>query len=76
MTYQELLNKYKDDPEGLALIRMPIVERDSGLKRSAIYQRISEGTFPSPIKITSRSSAWIRSEVREWIAKQIVESRS
>jgi prophage regulatory protein len=76
MTYQQLLIKYKDDPDGLSLIRMPTVEKDSGLKRSAIYKLISEGSFPQPIKLTTRSSAWIKAEVKEWIARRIEESRN
>jgi prophage regulatory protein len=48
---------------------MPTVEKDSELKRSAIYKLISEGSFPQPIKLTTRSAAWIKAEVREWIAK-------
>jgi len=75
MTYEQLLTKYKDNPDGLSLIRLPSVEKESGLKRSAIYKLISEGKFPAPIKITSRSSAWIKAEIKEWIAHRIHESR-
>mgnify|MGYP003865345531 FL=1 len=75
MTYQEVIAQYKDDSDSLSLMRMPSVESASGLKRSAIYKGISEGTFPAPIKITSRSSAWVKGEITEWIAKRVVNSR-
>ena len=76
MTYQHILEKYKDNPEDLTLVRMPDVEIASGLKRSAIYKRIADGTFPAPIKITSRCSAWIKGEINEWIAKRIDGTRN
>lgn len=37
------------------------------LKKSAIYARISRGTFPPPVKLSSTVSVWIESEVRTWM---------
>ncbi|KLP46462.1 hypothetical protein ABR36_01520 [Enterobacter ludwigii] len=34
-----------------------------------LYQLISEGLFPEPIKF-GRSSRWFRSEVLEWFSKR------
>ncbi len=45
------------------------------LGRTTIYRFINEGTFPSPIKLGERSSAWIAEEVEEWIQSRIDESR-
>ena len=42
----------------LYLLRLPDVRHKTGLSRSAIYRRIADGTFPAPVKIGARSSAW------------------
>lgn len=48
------------------LIPISVVEDHTGLKKSAIYQRIQECTFPPPRKI-GRASRWVAAEVEEWI---------
>lgn len=47
-------------------IRIAEVSRITSLQRSALYARISAGTFPAPKEISSRCSVWLESEVREW----------
>ena len=37
------------------------------------YYMIAKGTFPAPIKLTPRLSAFVASEVREWMASRIAE---
>lgn len=59
----------------LALLRLPAVERRTGLRKSAIREAIRKGTFPAPIKIGPRASAWVESEVADWIAARIEASR-
>lgn len=44
-------------------MKLPEVERISGLKPTSIYTFAKSGTFPPPIKLTPRSSAWVESEV-------------
>lgn len=55
------------------LLRLPEVESATGKKRSAIYAEISAGTFPAPVKIGTRASAWVAAEVQTWIASRIAE---
>jgi prophage regulatory protein len=50
------------------LLRLPEVMEQTGLNRNKIY---SAKDFPSPIKIGARTSAWVESEVQEWIYEQI-----
>ena len=57
-------------------LRRPAVEAKTGLKRSTIYKFLKDGTFPKPIKIGSRSVAWIESEIEDWKAAHIAASRS
>lgn len=46
-----------------ALLRLPSVIERVGLKRSSIYDRISLGLFPSPVKLGPRTSVWPAHEV-------------
>lgn len=62
--------------EGLRLERLPGVRRRTGLSRTAIYRAIGQGSFPPPVKLSSRASAWNSAEVDRWIAARIVERDS
>lgn len=56
-----------------SLLRLPDVRRLTGLSNSAIYRHAQNGSFPRPLKLSERSSAWVESEVRGWIAARIAE---
>jgi prophage regulatory protein len=43
------------------------------LGRSAIYQKVADGEFPAPVKISERCVAWVQSEVDAWTADRIAE---
>lgn len=45
------------------------------LSRSSIYGAIRKGQFPAQIKLSERSSAWIRSEVAAWSDARIDAAR-
>ena len=45
------------------LIKLPDVEALSGLRCSKIYGSIRAKTFPPPVKLTARSSAWVEDEI-------------
>ena len=57
------------------IIRLSGVVSRTGYSRSWIYKLISQGKFPQPIKLGSRSIAFIESEIDEWINQRIAESR-
>ncbi|MFP4154560.1 MAG: helix-turn-helix transcriptional regulator [Halothiobacillaceae bacterium] len=59
-------------PERLISLR-DVSERVS-LKRTAIYARINEGTFPKPVKL-GRISRWPESQIDAWIAERIQEGQ-
>lgn len=50
------------------LLRRREVEEITGLSRSAIYRKISEGTFPRPVKIGSTAVRWRESDIEAWMA--------
>ncbi|HDQ6882264.1 TPA: AlpA family transcriptional regulator [Escherichia coli O174:H8] len=58
------------------LIRLSDVMRRTGYSRAWIYRLINQGRFPKPVKIGSRSVAFIESEVDEWINQRIDASRN
>jgi prophage regulatory protein len=56
----------------LRLIRLPEVMNRVGLKRSAIYQRMSEGRFPRSRSMGTRCTVWVESEIDEWLNSVVV----
>ena len=50
------------------LLRLPEVMHRVGLKRSAIYQRMSEGRFPKSRSLGPKCAVWVESEVEEWVS--------
>ena len=57
------------------ILRLPEVKARTGLSRSTIYLKMSEGSFPEPISLGARSVGWIESEIDAWIAQRIEQSR-
>ena len=57
------------------LVRRKSVEMMTGLSRSALYEKMAQGEFPKPIRLGTRSVAWVLSEIECWISKRIDESR-
>lgn len=49
------------------LLRLPEVMDRVGLRRSAIYQRMSEGRFPKCRTLGAKCSVWVESEINAWI---------
>ena len=57
------------------LLRLPEVKATTGLSKSTIYARISEGTFPKQIPIGPRLVVWVESDIQNWIAAQVAAAR-
>ncbi|MES3021699.1 MAG: AlpA family transcriptional regulator [Pseudomonadota bacterium] len=57
------------------LIRLPAVMAICALSRSCIYEGVKNGTFPAPVKLGGRPSAWIKQEVQHWVNDRIHVSR-
>ncbi|WP_322789541.1 AlpA family phage regulatory protein [Paraburkholderia caribensis] len=50
-----------------AIMRRVEVERETGLSRSTIYQRVKEGTFPPQLKIGPRSIGWRVADIESFL---------
>ena len=53
------------------ILRLPHVKKRTGLSRSTIYLRISNGEFPTPISLGGRAVGWLESEVNDWLETKI-----
>jgi len=57
------------------ILRLPEVMTRTGLSRSTIYLRVSQGTFPKPVNLGGRAVGWVEAEIQEWLQRQIEASR-
>ena len=45
------------------ILRMPSVKSESGLSRSTIYLRVSQGLWTKPVSLGARAAGWPSDEV-------------
>ena len=57
------------------ILRLLAVKARTGLSRSTIYARVSQGSFPKPVSLGARAVGWVEAEVQEWLQRQIESSR-
>ena len=57
-------------------IRLPEVINRTGYRRTSIYEKISEGIFPAPIKLGPRAVAWVSEEIDKWMDARVAERDS
>jgi prophage regulatory protein len=50
-----------------ALLTVKTVMAHVGLGRSTIHLKVKDGTFPAPIRLSSRCVRWTSSSIRQWI---------
>jgi prophage regulatory protein len=71
-----MVQKQQSPAFPLAILRLPVVKARTGLSRSTIYLRVSEGTFPRPVSLGGRAVGWVESEIQHWLEHRIDASRS
>jgi prophage regulatory protein len=59
----------------LSILRRKQVEVRTGLSRSSLYQKISEGGFPKQVHLGARAVGWLESEIDAWLLAQVEKSR-
>jgi prophage regulatory protein len=59
-------------PEPDRIIRLRTVLSRTGLSRSTIYRKITEGTFPPQLKISVNGAGWRESDINRWIADPVL----
>lgn len=50
------------------IIRLKTVLDRTGLSRSTLYRKITEGTFPAQFKISVHGAGWHESAIERWVA--------
>ena len=58
-----------------SILRLPAVKTRTGLSRSTIYLRLSQGTFPRPVSLGGRAVGWVEEEIQSWLAERSAASR-
>jgi prophage regulatory protein len=62
-------NPPRTDRRPLRMLRLPEVQRKTGLGRSRIYDMESKGLFPKRVKLSERTTAWVEQEVDDFLRK-------
>lgn len=57
------------------ILRLPEVLQRTGLGRSTVYEAMGEGKFPKKIQLGTRAVGWLESDIDQWVAQKIAESR-
>ena len=52
------------------IIKIREVTAMTGLSRSSIYLQIKKGNFPMQVKLSTRSSGWLWSEINRWLVSR------
>lgn len=50
------------------IVRLKTVLVRTGLSRSTLYRKISEGSFPKQIPISAHGAGWRESAINRWIS--------
>lgn len=58
-----------------AVLRWPEVAKIVPISRSHAHALAAQGKFPRPIKLGPRASGWLESEINQWLAERVAESR-
>lgn len=53
-----------------SILRLPAVKTRTGLSRSTIYLRVSQGRFFRPVSLGGRAVGWVEEEIQSWLAER------
>lgn len=59
---------------GNVILRLPAVIAKTGLPKSTIYLRMSQGIFPCQIRLGPRTVGWLVSDIEHWLAHCVHET--
>jgi prophage regulatory protein len=52
-------------------LRQPQVLRFVPISKSTLWRRVQARTFPQPVKLSERVTAWRAEDLRDWIDQQV-----
>lgn len=56
------------------LLRITDVAKKTTLAKSTIWQKMAQGTFPKPTKISPAINVWRDSDIDAWIEKHFISN--
>lgn len=62
-------------PKNRRLIAVRAVQERTGLGHTSIYSRVAAGTFPQPVRLSSRCTRWYSDEIDTWLERLALEAR-
>ena len=54
-------------------IKLPTVMDLTGYRRTSIFDKVAEGSFPAPVKLGPRAVAWVSEEIKDWMDARVAE---
>lgn len=57
------------------ILALAAVQSKTSCGRSFVYQGIKDGTFPKQIRLGARRIGFLESDIDDWIAARVKESR-
>ena len=77
MELNSFMNTQEEEMEAaLTLLRLSQVEKIVGFKKSTIYKKMSEGTFPQAVRLSSKSVAWRSDAINAWIESRPIATNT
>ena len=64
-----MASKYSHSDQRYKLLKAQDVADLTSMSRSHLHRLARDGKFPKPIKIGENRSAWLESDVQEWISE-------
>ena len=58
------------------ILRIKAVLERTGLKRSTMYRKMQNGSFPKNVQISVRCAGWRESAITDWLANPMFYSAS
>ena len=59
--------KYNSQQQPTHFLRLPAVKNRTALSGSSIWAKVKNGTFPKPVSLGNRFTAWRSDDIREWM---------
>lgn len=63
------------DPNPRTILRIAVVLRRTGLKRTMLYDLIAKGQFPKQVSLGARAVGWYEDKVDEWVRNRDLAKR-
>ena len=60
--------------QSIKILRLKDVTAKTGLSRSTIYDLLSAGKFPKPIKLSQRCIGFLESDIDNWLSEKIPQT--